>query len=127
MAIEEFLDLLEAADVFDLTYSVKEAKIAYVEAMITEVDEQVTREHTKMRFLEFYEAVAHVAAKRVPDDSPLALKLPTVLEVLIGLLPPPKGAASAPEPPPADEDESGSADDGTVRLGDSHWALGKKV
>lgn len=106
MSVEEFLDMLDQADMFDDEFALLHAKQCFVCSMQPVVDEQATTEHHEMTFQEFLGAVRRVAAwrratlaahcssllwwvqvcrlawVRVSDSVPLFQKLPLVLEDL---------------------------------------------
>lgn len=58
MSIEEWIDLCEHAQLMNADWTEREAKLAFIEAMMTQADEMKTRKHKEMSFVEFLEAVS---------------------------------------------------------------------
>lgn len=61
MSIEEWIDLCEHAQLMNADWTEREAKLAFIEAMMTQADEMKTRKHKEMSFVEFLEAVSWAA------------------------------------------------------------------
>lgn len=62
MSVEEYLDLMSASGMYNEHFFEREARYVYAMSMTTVEDEMATKRHTRMKFLEFLEAVRGCAA-----------------------------------------------------------------
>ena len=67
MSVEEFLDMLTGAGLFDQEFAVVKARVCFVSAMAMVPDEQRTTKHREMTFVEFLEAVCRCPMSHRPQ------------------------------------------------------------
>jgi hypothetical protein len=64
MSMAEWCRLVTKSGLVNDVFTLREAKLAFVRAKQTEIDEQSTDEYRKMEFVEFIEAIARIADMR---------------------------------------------------------------